>query len=151
LAWIEKELGPDYGWPGNVRELEQCVRNVLVRKRYRPAERKPERHSSIKPCSTASSTPKHCSIVTPRSFTQTRRATSRPASGWGSTAARPRNGCCAVTSVAVTSRTARPNNATEASASWAAWRQPLLLGLCTSLHRLVLACSRHVQGLAHVA
>src|SRR6187402_2954469 len=38
--WIERELGVGYAWPGNVRELEQCVRNVLVRKRYRPAERK---------------------------------------------------------------------------------------------------------------
>lgn len=39
LAWVQKELGPRYGWPGNVRELEQCVRNILVRKRYRPAQR----------------------------------------------------------------------------------------------------------------
>ncbi|HEY6077499.1 MAG TPA: hypothetical protein VIW29_01770, partial [Polyangiaceae bacterium] len=39
LDWVERELGADYGWPGNVRELEQCVRNVLVRKRYRPARR----------------------------------------------------------------------------------------------------------------
>jgi transcriptional regulator with AAA-type ATPase domain len=39
LRWVEKELGAGYGWPGNVRELEQCVRNVLVRKRYRPARR----------------------------------------------------------------------------------------------------------------
>jgi Sigma-54 interaction domain len=38
-AFTERELGRDYGWPGNVRELEQCVRNVLVRKRYRPARR----------------------------------------------------------------------------------------------------------------
>ncbi len=37
--WVETELGLSYGWPGNVRELEQCVRNVLVRKRYRPAQR----------------------------------------------------------------------------------------------------------------
>jgi transcriptional regulator with GAF, ATPase, and Fis domain len=41
LAWVEQELGADYAWPGNVRELEQCVRNVLVRRRYRPARRKP--------------------------------------------------------------------------------------------------------------
>src|SRR4051812_29119279 len=39
LHWVETELGTGYGWPGNVRELEQCVRNVLVRKRYRPAQR----------------------------------------------------------------------------------------------------------------
>lgn len=36
LACIERDLGADYVWPGNVRELEQCVRNVLVRKRYHP-------------------------------------------------------------------------------------------------------------------
>lgn len=41
LDWVQRELGPSYGWPGNVRELEQCVRNVLVRKRYRPARRAP--------------------------------------------------------------------------------------------------------------
>jgi transcriptional regulator with AAA-type ATPase domain len=43
LDWVHRELGPGYGWPGNVRELEQCVRNVLVRKRYRPARRAPDR------------------------------------------------------------------------------------------------------------
>lgn len=42
LAWVDRELGPSYGWPGNVRELEQCVRNVLVRRRYRPARRAPK-------------------------------------------------------------------------------------------------------------
>ena len=36
LDCIARDLGPDYAWPGNVRELEQCVRNVLVRKRYIP-------------------------------------------------------------------------------------------------------------------
>ena len=36
MACIERDLGRDYPWPGNVRELEQCVRNVLVRKEYRP-------------------------------------------------------------------------------------------------------------------
>ncbi len=40
-AFVQRELGPKYAWPGNVRELEQCVRNVLVRKRYRPARRAP--------------------------------------------------------------------------------------------------------------
>ena len=36
LACVDRDLGADYVWPGNVRELEQCVRNVLVRKRYHP-------------------------------------------------------------------------------------------------------------------
>jgi Sigma-54 interaction domain len=39
LQWIESHLGPDYAWPGNFRELEQCLRNVLVRKEYRPSSR----------------------------------------------------------------------------------------------------------------
>jgi transcriptional regulator with GAF, ATPase, and Fis domain len=39
LSCIERDLGSGYPWPGNVRELEQCVRNVLVRKSYRPARR----------------------------------------------------------------------------------------------------------------
>jgi transcriptional regulator with AAA-type ATPase domain len=37
LAVIEQQLGPSYPWPGNIRELEQCVRNVLIRKHYRPS------------------------------------------------------------------------------------------------------------------
>jgi transcriptional regulator of acetoin/glycerol metabolism len=41
LAWVDGELGAGYAWPGNVRELEQCVRNVLIRKRYRPARLAP--------------------------------------------------------------------------------------------------------------
>lgn len=36
-AWVEEHLGPGYPWPGNVRELDQCVRNVLLRREYRPA------------------------------------------------------------------------------------------------------------------
>ncbi|MCP4641149.1 MAG: sigma-54-dependent Fis family transcriptional regulator [bacterium] len=40
-AWISEHLGDDYAWPGNVRELEQCVRNILVRRSYHPAEAPP--------------------------------------------------------------------------------------------------------------
>ena len=36
IAWITNYLGLDYDWPGNVRELEQCVRNIVIRKEYRP-------------------------------------------------------------------------------------------------------------------
>jgi transcriptional regulator with PAS, ATPase and Fis domain len=41
--WILKNLGRDYAWPGNYRELEQCVRNLLIRRDYRPAFRSDER------------------------------------------------------------------------------------------------------------
>jgi transcriptional regulator with AAA-type ATPase domain len=36
-TWVRDRLGPGYPWPGNVRELDQCVRNVLLRREYRPA------------------------------------------------------------------------------------------------------------------
>jgi hypothetical protein len=38
VDFVRRHLGADYPWPGNVRELEQCVRNVLVRGHYLPAE-----------------------------------------------------------------------------------------------------------------
>ncbi len=41
LDWISERVGLDYAWPGNFRELEQCVRNVLVRKQYRPRPARP--------------------------------------------------------------------------------------------------------------
>jgi transcriptional regulator with AAA-type ATPase domain len=37
LTWIERNLGTDYAWPGNYRELEQCIKNVLIRRNYRPS------------------------------------------------------------------------------------------------------------------
>lgn len=37
MTWIEQNLGSAYDWPGNYRELEQCVKNVLIRRNYRPA------------------------------------------------------------------------------------------------------------------
>jgi len=36
--WIVAHLPPGYAWPGNYRELEQCVRNVIIRRSYRPLE-----------------------------------------------------------------------------------------------------------------
>ncbi len=35
-AWIAENIPQDYAWPGNYRELEQCVRNVIIRRSYRP-------------------------------------------------------------------------------------------------------------------
>jgi DNA-binding NtrC family response regulator len=40
--WIAEKLGRDYSWPGNYRELEQCVKNVLIRRDYRPLAGKAE-------------------------------------------------------------------------------------------------------------
>jgi transcriptional regulator with AAA-type ATPase domain len=37
MPWIEENLGTDYPWPGNYRELEQCIKNVLIRRNYRPS------------------------------------------------------------------------------------------------------------------
>jgi len=39
---VQQDLGLDYEWPGNMRELEQCIRNVLVRGRYRPQAPDPD-------------------------------------------------------------------------------------------------------------
>jgi transcriptional regulator with PAS, ATPase and Fis domain len=39
VEWIEGNLGRQYAWPGNYRELEQCVKNVLIRRNYRPSKR----------------------------------------------------------------------------------------------------------------
>ncbi len=41
VSFIETELPGDYPWPGNFRELEQCVRNILIRREYRPVTRAP--------------------------------------------------------------------------------------------------------------
>lgn len=40
-SWIQENLGIEYTWPGNIRELEQCVRNIMIRKEYRPTMYRP--------------------------------------------------------------------------------------------------------------
>jgi transcriptional regulator with AAA-type ATPase domain len=37
LQWVNENLGDKYPWPGNYRELDQCVKNVLIRRNYRPS------------------------------------------------------------------------------------------------------------------
>lgn len=34
LEEIHRQVPPDYAWPGNVRELEQCIRRVLMKRKY---------------------------------------------------------------------------------------------------------------------
>ena len=36
VSCVEKHPDGDHAWPGNFRELEQCVRNIWIRKTYRP-------------------------------------------------------------------------------------------------------------------
>jgi transcriptional regulator with AAA-type ATPase domain len=35
--WVHENLGDKYAWPGNYRELDQCVKNVLIRRDYKPS------------------------------------------------------------------------------------------------------------------
>jgi hypothetical protein len=48
LRVIEERLGSRYAWPGNFRELEQCVRSVVVRGDYVPANvASPSEHAAV--------------------------------------------------------------------------------------------------------
>ncbi len=37
VNWIKSEIGLNYEWSGNIRELEQCIRNIMLRGKYYPA------------------------------------------------------------------------------------------------------------------
>jgi transcriptional regulator with GAF, ATPase, and Fis domain len=115
-AWIGSELGADYAWPGNVRELEQCLRNIILRRGYRPRRahgpQSARAPSSVPRCSAAGSDWTNCCAVTSRSCTPTPARTWKPPPGaWTWTAApssatsiasSPR-GCVRRRNVAVTS------------------------------------------------
>jgi transcriptional regulator with AAA-type ATPase domain len=47
MEWIEGNLEKGYAWPGNYRELEQCVKNVLIRRDYRPADSNASRGDAL--------------------------------------------------------------------------------------------------------
>ena len=87
IAWITNHLGLDYDWPGNVRELEQCVRNVIIRKEYRPTLVGKTPHH---PSSTSNPPPsprKSYSKNTAPPSTSAPETTSRPPAASASTAA----------------------------------------------------------------
>ena len=68
ITWIRGHLGSDYAWPGNVRELEQCVRNIVIRKEYRPTAAIDDGASSVVDLDSARLTAdelveKYCAVV----------------------------------------------------------------------------------------
>jgi transcriptional regulator with PAS, ATPase and Fis domain len=48
--WITKTLGLTYNWPGNFRECEQCIRNYLLRKNYKPVDVKQKSNNWVESC-----------------------------------------------------------------------------------------------------
>lgn len=53
LRWIVEHLGMEYPWPGNVRELEQCLRNLLIRGEYLPAQAPTDKATPLDPLESA--------------------------------------------------------------------------------------------------